>query len=519
MIPTGLKQITLLIIAVILNTLTIASLSAQVAVKKTPYNQIDFQAIYEQYKKNGNPLAEINFEENLKPEWVQKDLAVLRSVLEEAQTSMYRYTDRETLNSEIAEAIGRSKEPMEYLAFVRQVARILKKIACGHSGWSHTQDYMLYRKDYMKFFPLKIHAIQNEYIVKQHASANTQLKEGDAILAINGIPVQKISKRIRAHFIIDGNGNAGSLQDVSRYFPMAYSNFVDNPDFFSLVIRKKNSKEIYELKLPALKKSHIDSILKSRYPIVSKKSHPLELSLNLENSSAVYTLASFNNDVIEHYKQNFNRFTDSVFNTINNNKIENLIIDIRGNKGGWTANGSKLFSYFIAEPINYVKKIELKKTSNFSFAPIIIKGQGIYDSMRFERNKNGLLEWTNYHVLRTIPPKNNSFTGQVYILTDDMCYSCSAVFSAMMRSHTNAIFIGSETGGAQCGQNGMIMAIQLPYSGLRIHFSTAKYTINIKDPSNTRGVIPDYDVPTTWEDIKKNKDPQMKFVHSLINKK
>ena len=477
----------------------------------------EIQQVYKEYAKAGKPLIDIEFDKQLNPLWVQRDLAIMKRVLEEANTSLYRYVTKEKVDNIFNMKMCGLKDSVSYLEFVRDVSEIFQTIACGHSGWSHTSSYKKYRNSKMKFFPLKIFSFEDQYFVRQNGSDNKKLLVGDRILKINGQSPKQINRVLRRHMVRDGTSGLNGTTGISRYFHMAYSNFVSNPDIFKLIVKDKLSGKRRTVLLPALYLNVIDSNIISRYAPEKGLGKPLRLTVFPDKRSATYTIKWFRNEYMKSQGQNFKGFTDSVFQVIRNKNIKNLIIDLRGNRGGWTANGSELFSYFINKPTRYINRLELNKTDSFSFSNILLKDQGIYDSMLFKKNKNGLLEWSNYHVQIARPKEKDSFKGNTYILIDDMSLSCSAVFSALMRSHTNAIFIGEETGGAQCGQNGMLIVVRLPYTGMVLRISTGKYTCNVKDVSNSRGVIPDYEVKTTWSDFVNKLDPQMDFVNDLIN--
>lgn len=140
-----------------------------------------------------------------------------------------------------------------------------------------------------------------------------------------------------------------------------------------------------------------------------------------------------------------------------------------------------------------MSKVEVKKWQNFSFDPIKLKDPDYNDTMQFELNENNLYEWKNYPSLIAEPRKQNTYNQQTYVITDNLTRSCSGMFASLMREHDKALFIGEETGATQCGSGGMVTVFQLPYSKISIFFSTAQYSCAVKNPTNSRGVMPDMD--------------------------
>ncbi len=510
-----MKQ-TQIIIFFLLTILIGCSIKEEKKIKNECISKANVSNVLDECKKSELPLKEISFSQPINPEYLQNDLAILRYVLEEANTSLYRYESKLSVDSLFDAKICELKEPTTYLDFVRDVSEIFTFIACGHSGWSHAPNYKQYRNDSTTFFPLKIYAFENQYYIRENGSLNTEIKEGDEILTINGTAPADINVKLSHHMVKDGKSAQDGRSGISQYFKMAYSNFIGNPDQFNLVCKRSDSKEIYEATIDALKLNMIDSIINTRYPSSKTASLPLKMEIHSDLGVGIYSIKSFRNEYIEALGQNFLTVTDSVFEALKSNNINHLIIDLRNNGGGWTANGRYLYSYLANYPSKYINSVEFNKIDSFSFEPIILRGNGIEDTMTFKLNDNHLYEWTNYHVLDVEPKNENRFKGQVYVLINDYSHSCSVMFSSMMKSHTNAIFIGEETGGAQCGSNGMVMGIQLPYSGINIGLSTAKYTLNVENRNDSRGIIPDHIIKTTWKDFDSGKDSQMEFALDII---
>lgn len=475
-------------------------------------------SIFSDYETRGNPLAAVDFHKPLNPEWIQNDFQILRLILEESNPNIYRYKDKSTIDSLFQRKICTLKDSTSYLEFIQHIAQVFNSMACGHSGWAHSKDFHNYRSTSIKFFPLNIVSINDRYFITQNNSTDSTVPISAEIVHINNLSPVEINAILRKHMYQDGTSTPNTEAEISKYFKNAYSNFIANPDTFNLVLKQENGDTI-RFQLLALSKRRIDSISNIRYPKKETNGLPLRLKVDSVNKLALYTIKSFRNQYIQQSGQNFNAFTDSVFNALHSNDVSNLIIDLRGNKGGWTGNGTKLFSHFIDIAMPYVLRVELNKVDSFSFEPLILSNQGILDSMRFRLSKKGQYEWTNYPNLEVTPSGENQFKGNTYILIDEESRSCSSVFSSMMQSHTNAIFIGEENGASQGGQGGMIMTVALPFTGIRIYTSTAKYSLNVKNPDKSRGIDVDYIVKKKISDPIDNYDKQLEFTYNLIKER
>ena len=409
------------------------------------------------------------------------------------------------------------KDSVGYLGFVSSISSIMNTISCGHSGWDHSAAYKAYRNKNEKFIPFDIAIISGRYYLVRDYSEEQSIPRFAEITAINNEPVAEITERLSAYMYSDGDANSGSAVEIIANFRMAYSNFIGKPGSFKItyIPKPKSLHRIKELKALAL--PEIDSIKKARYGADDGLGIPLRLNIIDSISTAIYTAKWFSNGYIQRMGQEFISFTDSAFAVLDDKGIKNLIIDLRGNRGGWTANGKYLFSHFIDQPTPYIKRVYTKKYKDYSFAPLITEDADYDDSMKMERNKEGFYEWTNNPNLIATPVPNR-YKGKVYILIDAFTRSAASVFCSLMKEHTDATFIGEETSASQSGTNGMVTYIKLPYTDLPYHFSTARYDFNISKPKNHRGIIPDIEITPDLNSIMLNEDKAMTTAIQIISK-
>lgn len=457
----------------------------------------------------------VSFTKKLGPQACEADLHILKYILEEAQTTIYRFSSKVKVDSAFDYSFKAAKDSLTYIELVRHIARIQNVIACGHSGWGHSQAYRQYRNKELRFFPLDLKISGDRYFVDHNNSLDTAIQRYSEVTYINNEPVEDISARLKKYMYKDGTGRQGNT-DLENFFGMAYSNFLANPAEFRVKLKNRNGTSD-EYTLRALPGKEIDSLKLARYGF-SPPQKPLRFYRIDSLNTAVFTIERFNNEYIHHFDQDFEKFTDSVFDVLNDTKTTNLIVDIRGDVGGWTGNGTYLFSYFIDHPVPYIKEVEVKKYHDFSFQPIMTSTSEYVDTMDMQMNSRGLYSWKNYPSLMAIPPDQNRFKGKVYILINDYSRSCSSIFASLMKEHTMALLVGSETGSAKCGAGGMVLSVELPYSGISIYFSTAKYTSAVKDSLTTHGVRPDLEIHPDWQSIISDKDKVRDSVLQLIAK-
>jgi C-terminal processing protease CtpA/Prc len=101
------------------------------------------------------------------------------------------------------------------------------------------------------------------------------------------------------------------------------------------------------------------------------------------------------------------------------------------------------------------------------------------------------------------------------VLADGGCYSTTEHFCALLKTHTNGIFIGDETGGFYAC-NGGFKEHRLRISGLELLLPYATFITNAQGLDRGRGIVPDYVVAPSIHDLLNNTDPAMKTEISLI---
>lgn len=302
------------------------------------FGQVEFDSdkAFQRYLKKHVKLAKAynyeNFNKDLTQEAIKADLSILKWTLEEAQTTIYRYTNKQRVDSLFQCTLEQAQIDTSYLGLIRSISRIQNEIACGHSGWGHNPDYFEYRNKYVKLFPFQIVRENERWYIHENYSHDKTIPDRAEITHINGIRMDSIANKLKQHIVRDGTSNdESSHNSIAKFFPMAYSNFMDNPDAFSIKIYDPEESQQRNIIVEPLYKNEISKLKESRYPQTKKDELPLLLKLDRKKSSALFTIKSFNKKYHASKGQDFERFTDSVFDVLATNQIKHLFIDLRGN--------------------------------------------------------------------------------------------------------------------------------------------------------------------------------------------
>jgi len=301
-------------------------------------------------------------------------------------------------------------------------------------------------------------------------------------------------------------------------FFKSYYKFTDQPDSFKLLCNIPDNNQKRIVVVPAMSGDTIVAMLnkKSRTKDMQAAHKSFAFKIFNNSNTAVLTIRNF-------IKTNFPFFLKSTFKEIKDQNIQNLIIDLRGNQGGNTSFVGLLFSYLTDTPFKHLEYVEIKTYQKFSFIEYTDLPSNYFDvnPAHYSMTDSGTYLWITNPNLGIKQPKKNNYKENLYILIDGGTQSAGAAFAALCHHYKRAVFIGEEPAEAYNGGNaGMLMVLKLPDTKIKVRIPLRKMVHGFSDyPYKGRGVIPDYHVTPTIEDIINGIDTEMEFTLKLIEKK
>jgi hypothetical protein len=370
---------------------------------------------------------------------LKKELHILSTTLQEAHPSLYRYTSKEELEQHVQKLKEEleQKDSLSYLNFLEKVAKLLTKIACSNTHWSHSKAYIDYRNANIPLFPIDLKIRNKRFFVTANWSNENAVMEGDEILEINK---EKVATYLKKNYsLLPVEGQIRSLQErwLESYFPQHHSNFWEQCDTFHLRIRKPNG-NIQQESVIAL--NH--ETLKQRRQKRNKDS----LEYEQRDSIAYLKIPSFSQDLAP--------FLDSVFSSINRHNTRLLLLDLRGNSWGKLTEGQKLMRYLVGTSFKYISSYSCKNVDQFSFVEHIQLP-----------SSDSLFEKLN----TTISSHKNAFLGKLYLLTNGWNINAGGYFCAKIAERENTFFLGETPGNAAFGINTHPIRLHLPTSEIDIY--------------------------------------------------
>jgi hypothetical protein len=433
----------------------------------------DRLAVYKKARQAGYHLQAKQYPEDL----LRKDLAEIKDILIKNHPAPYQFTGKASFDKFYTEQLQKINRPMNLGEYFLIAAPLVEKVHCGHT-WITLPDEFWDSEENL-FFPVGLLFTNNKAYAA--LSANSYgIPAGSEILSINKVPASTIIESTKLLVNSDAKSKTGKL------FTFGYT----YTDLFVL----QYGSERYEVNFipPGTTETHI-LVLKS----VSRKSawenpvntlsgsfsggKELQLEIDRAKKLALLGIRSFN---YYNNKEKFYAFIDSAFEQIHRSSMQNLILDLRNNSGGDPFCAVRLLSYLETKPAPYF--------------------DSVYDG--YETMAQPI----------PVAPKN-AYSGNLFVLINGGCFSSTGHLCALLKYAGRCKFIGEETGGTyECNDSHFQVSTQATH--LRLNVARITYTAALKGISRETGILPDFPVEPTIEDVLAGRDAVKEFAVRLVTR-
>jgi hypothetical protein len=458
----------------------------------------------------GQPSRTITKEQAL------EDLKIFQTSLNELHPNIYRYTSRADYDKEYENVRGQIGETITIKQFYNLVAPIITMVRCGH-----TFGIVSLVDNKRGLLPLDVKILDGKLFVLRNLSPNKELSVGSELLTINGMSAIDLINDLRNKQNADGYGVNFKDRVIERDFRWKFATFINQPDSFKIEFKDYKTAEQKRLTIVALSNHSVSQRLRqSNLP----NAKPLDFSVDTKNNVAVLKLGSFMAKRIKKQSgQNLRKTIKRSFKKLDNSKVGNLIIDLRGNTGGKVFATPLLFSYLTEKDFKVANKVIFRHGYKFSHPEYLNRNEfSDWVNRKLDKKINdSTYEWTHHKITKnTFKVARKPYKGKVYVLINGMTASAGAEFASIVRAYNKGIFVGEETGGDYNGVNGFDRAyLRLPNSKIGVSIACWRSIMAWEENKNIgHGVLPDYEVLPTLEDLLMGQDTEMKFTYHLIKK-
>ncbi|WCT12263.1 S41 family peptidase [Mucilaginibacter jinjuensis] len=448
------------------------------------------------------------------PQELRADLAFLKSVLEEAHPSLYRYTPKGTIDLKFENADKQLNKPLTDKEFWKVAAPCVAAIRSGHTALYLSSAYVSWQnKNPITVLPLSVYLMNDKVYAAGFPSKTKNLYRGAEILSIDGHPVKEILSTIKP--MVAPEGNSDQFVDFmleARMFSYLYGDFFGSRPQYAVAYLDSTGKK-QEVLVDGVKSGAMVSIEHSK-EMLEQEWNELDKSVKIEYFDSLPGTVSLKIKGLTYYNY-YKSFDAGFFELMQKDKIKNIIIDLRGNGGGYLGIGTDMMRYLINGSVEPMREVTATEKEN-SFGKYVIK-EGSDFSKAFLL-KSGKREYSIYNVNHPIYAYPEYHYGNnVYVLIDKGTFSAASLFVANLKSQRKIKILGEETGGGEAGTDAYgFTIVQLPTTHLLLRLPNFWGATTTKHKNTGHGVMPDIEIkPTITDRVNKN-DVVMKETLKLI---
>ncbi len=456
----------------------------------------------------------------LEPKQLKKDFQYLISLIE-AHPAPYRHLSEKEMHKLIDETRSELNQPMDVLQFFKLTSPIIGAIRDGHTSVGLPQGWLTKHLKAFGVFPYKVYISEGDrlYIIDSYQE-NPGIPLGSEILMLNNVPAASFIKEI-SHFIsyeqdifrntiIEQNFDLylllffGEISQVDIQY-LSDKKHTQKIDFVTYDIWKNRDDVEYEEKRRKLAQDQ---------PYAYKK---------VQEGVGLLKIYSF---AVQDQRK-YSLFLREMFRKISQDEIQSLIIDVRGNTGGYPKIVSELLHWITDKHFKTMAQSETKVSKVYkkyfqNLAPSLNFYQARFHRLPHTIDINRLFGYENGTLFKedayNEAPKEmyHEFTGDLYLLTDRRSYSASSSFAATFRCYQLGLIIGTETGGTKIFHANS-MYHHLRHSGLSCSMATVRdYTTCYLEENE--GIKPDLEAKPTVLDLVAKRDAAMAYTLHVIKK-
>ncbi|GAB4423853.1 MAG: hypothetical protein OHK0011_04010 [Turneriella sp.] len=463
---------------------------------------------------------------NLATESARQDFRIMQSIFSQAHATAFAQIPKPPLPDLFA-----GKKNVSIRDFVTRVLGYYRGIQVDHTGLGFSPELIesLALKTALFPFPLKFFQGRAYF-----DCAYKEISFGAELLKINGQPLPELFKRFHAFTsIITEQGKSDDYR-LGESFSFLYYMAEGPRSRWQLTLSDgATQREVV-----------IDTADGSGNAFVERKSmaqpnyaQPVYIMFNPQLKAAYLALNTFmpsgkNLDSIE----SWNNMLYAFHREAAQRKVENLVIDLRVNRGGVMLFSAAAASWFVERRIEDKSRSRARSrilpyreyihavNSMAASEQILLDTEKHLQTAFGEKMIDGYFETrrSEARYLTLTPVEQAHRFRRIYLLVSRATYSAAVNFARLVKlGNANAILVGEETGSPGDGHSAEILVTyKLPHSGLLFEIPLVQVQFNPLVPRQEkgRGLMPDTVRAETPADFLLGRDAQLEAVSEMMQR-
>jgi hypothetical protein len=461
--------------------------------------------------------------EKLAPEALREDFRIARHALEEGHAGIYRYTPKRVLDRIFDDAERAIDRPMDAYEFYRLLAPVIAAIKCGHTTVSLPEPVRRYLNTEAPLLPLRVKILGGRpYVFRDLTTreGDTSALVGREIRSVNGVPAAQLMSTMLAATSSDGDARSGREHRIGDFrFAQNLVMLLGLSAPYTVGVWDEHTRREELVVVDGMTLPNITATAQARYPEDEGPDRSADLSFLDDGAIAKMSIYAFGGFADRARRQDLRAFFQESFQAMHDRGTRALILDLRDNGGGEDALGKLLVSYLLDQPFQYYDDLVLNARW-FDFFKYTRTFKDSLGARGLERRPDGTyraVAHPNWGLQRTSTP---TFDGALFVLIDGGSFSTTSEFLSVVRDRHRGVFIGEESGGGYYGNSsGVVPNVVLPNSNVAVKVPLLTYYMAVQRTAPTgHGVIPDYPVAHTIDDLLAGRDRDMALALGLARK-
>jgi len=430
------------------------------------------------------------------PEQIRADFDSLYEGLQSANVDLYAFTPRsdfETRHKELRdsfdEPMTRFDAEMAFQPFVALAHQAHTRIESDYSG------YRAYRAAGGAGFPLGIAVEDDRMVVTDNYSGVPEIRRGDIIQAIDGIPVSDLLPRLISHISAESPKFAYVL--LENYMPLVVWLELGSADAYAVAVEHENgSSRTYEISAASDAEQDSDETEKP-FSLEGRDARMLTATVAYLRPGPFY-----NTDPDANSEDNteFVKFVDTSFRTFIGKQATQLILDLRDNSGGNNSFSDPIIAWFADRPFRFSSNFRVRVSPQSTAANQARLDASPNDSGSISHLYARLYASTEdgetvlFPIPEVEPRSRPKFEGEVYVLVNRYSFSNAVTTAALIQDYGFGVIMGEQTVD-MATTYGAMERFTLPETGIVVAYPKA---LIVRPSGNDKAhpVSPDVELPS-----------------------